>query len=553
MLLMERFLKLPAVFCYHGEIRMLTGSLARGFVLSRCLPMIGFIAAGLLLLFLCTAQADDSGDDGSVKMLTIADSTGDWGYPSPYGHYSRGPGYVRMSLIFDTLAWKDEKGIIPALAESWEMDGDDAYTFKLREDVLWHDGERFTANDVLFTIDYIKEHPYMWVSSDIIEAAEATDEYTVRINLKQPYAPFLELVAGTLPILPEHIYKGIDNPAEFRDDAALVGTGPFQLVDYDQSQGSYLYQAYDDYYLGSPRVKQLRFVKVNLELSAAALEKGDVNAANVPPEVAGGLKDEGFTVMLSSHDSITKIMVNHKKEPLSNPTFRQALYYAIDRQALVDNAARGYGVLASPGLFAVDNSWYNPDVEQYDYDPAKTEELMEGLGYTKVDGHFSKEGSPVKLEMLVTSTNERTGELIRQQLEEAGFIVSLRTVDSKTLDSLVTEWKFDLALNSHGGMGADPEILKRMTGEGYTFNSARYTENPELNELLEQEVAENDEQKRKALIDQIQVIHAQELPVLPLYYADTYWAHDGTVNMYYTKQGIANGVPLALNKQIFVS
>ena len=553
MLLMERFLKLPAVFCYHGEIRMLTGSLAGGRVLSRCLPMIGIVAAGLLLLFLCTAQADDGGDDGSVEMLTIADSTGDWGYPSPYGHYSRGPGYVRMSLIFDTLTWKDEKGIIPALAESWEMEGDDAYTFKLRDDVLWHDGERFTANDVLFTIDYIKEHPYMWVSSDIIGTAEATDDYTVRINLKQPYAPFLELVAGTLPILPEHIYKGIDNPAEFRDDAALVGTGPFQLVDYDQSQGSYLYKAYDDYYLGSPRVKQLRFVKVNLELSAAALEKGDVNAANVPPEVAGGLKDEGFTVMLSSHDSITKIMVNHKKEPLSNPTFRQALYYAIDRQALVDNAARGYGVLASPGLFAVDNSWYNPHVEQYDYEPAKTEELMEGLGYTKVDGHFSKEGSPVKLEMLVTSTNERTGELIRQQLEEAGFIVSLRTVDSKTLDSLVTEWKFDLALNSHGGMGADPEILKRMTGEGYTFNSARYTENPELNELLEQEVAENDEQKRKALIDQIQVIHAQELPVLPLYYADTYWAHDGTVNMYYTKQGIANGVPIALNKQIFVS
>ena len=132
-------------------------------------------------------------------------------------------------------------------------------------------------------------------------------------------------------------------------------------------------------------------------------------------------------------------------------------------------------------------------------------------------------------------------------------MISLRTVDSKTLDSMVTEWKFDLALNSHGGMGADPEILKRMTGDGYTFNSARYTENSELNELLDGEVAEIDEQKREDLIDRIQVIHAQELPVLPLYYADTYWAHDGRVEMYYTRQGIANGVPLALNKQIFVS
>ncbi len=518
--------------------------------------MIGFAAAGLLLLLLCTAQADDGGNDGDggrdVEMLTIADYTGDWGYPSPYSHYSRGPGYVRMSLIFDTLVWKDEDGLVPALAESWEMEGDEAYTFKLRDDVLWHDGVRFTANDVVFTIDYIKEHPYIWVSSDIIKAAEAVDDYTVRISLNQPYAPFLELVAGTLPILPEHIYKDVDNPAEFQDDAALVGTGPYQLVDYDQSQGSYLYQAFEDYYLGSPRVKQLRFVKVNLEMSASALEKGDVNAANVPPEVVEDLKNRGFTVMLSSHDSITKIMVNHKKEPLSDSRFRQALYYAIDRQALVDNAARGYGVLASPGLFAVDNDWYNPDVEQYDYNPVKAEELMAELGYSKVDGYFSKEGSPVKLEMLVTSNNERAGELIRQQLEQAGFMISLRTVDSKTLDSMVTEWEFDLALNSHGGMGADPEVLKRITGEGYTFNSARYTENSELNGLLEEEVGEMDKQKRRDLIDQIQVIHALELPVLPLYYADTYWAHDGTVDMYYTRQGIANGVPIALNKQIFV-
>lgn len=218
----------------------------------------------------------------------------------------------------------------------------------------------------------------------------------------------------------------------------------------------------------------------------------------------------------------------------------------------MDNAARGYGVLASPGLFAVDNDWYNPGVEAYNYDPSRTEELMEELGYSMVDGYFSIDNDPVELEMLVTPINERAGELIRQQLEQAGFTIGLRSVDPKTLDSLVSEWKFDLALNSHGGMGADPEVLKRMTGEGYTFNSARYTANSELNELLDEEVAELDQDKRKALIDRIQVIHAQELPVLPLYYANTYWAHDGTVDMYYTKQGIASGVPLALNKQIFV-
>ena len=512
------------------------------------LLLLGFAAVGLLLI-LCSAQA---ADDETVDMLTIADSAGDWGFPSPYGHYSRGPGYIRMSLIFDTLIWKDEKGYVPALAESWQMEGDDAFVFNLREDVTWHDGERFTAEDVIFTIDYVKEHPYMWVNSDPVRRAEKVDDYTVRIYLNEPYAPFLDMIAGTLPILPEHVYRSVSNPAEFQDAVALTGTGPYRLLDYNRAQGTYLFQAYDGYYLQSPKVKQLKFVKVSLELSAAALKKGDADAAIVPPEVAEDLKKEDFIVMLASHDSITKIMVNHKKEPLSDARFRQALYYGIDRPALVDNAARGYGVLASPGLFALDSDWYNPDVEPYDYDPAKTKELMEVLGYSKVDGYFSRDGAPVELEMLVTSINERAGELIRRQLEQAGFKVSLRSVDAKTLDSLVGEWQFDLALNSHGGMGADPEILRRIIGEGYTFNSARYTANSRLNGLLDEQVAEMDGAKRRDLVDEVQVIYAQDLPSLPLYYADSYWAHDGTVEMYYTKQGIANGVPLALNKLCFV-
>lgn len=79
---------------------------------------LGLAFAGMLLLLFCSAAFAD--DDETVEILTIADSTGDWGFPSPYAHYSRGPGYVRMSLIFDTLIWKDENGFVPALAEKWE-------------------------------------------------------------------------------------------------------------------------------------------------------------------------------------------------------------------------------------------------------------------------------------------------------------------------------------------------------------------------------------------------------------------------------------------------
>ena len=509
---------------------------------------LGFGVVGLLLLILCSLA---TASDETIDVFTIADPTGDWGFPSPYGHYPRGPGYVRMSMIFDTLVWKDHNGYVPALAESWQM-VDGAYVFNLRKNVTWQDKETFTAKDVVFTIDYIKEHPYPLVSPKLVKSAKALDDYTVKLYLNGSYAPFLEMVAGALPILPEHIYKDMANPAEFLEDEALTGTGPFKLVDYDKAQGTYLYEAYDDYYLGAPRVKQLKFVKVSNEMAAAALENGDVDAATVPPEKAEELEGKGFNVLKGSHDGITKIMVNHRKEPFSDIRFRQALYYAIDRQALVDTVLRGYGIIASPGLLASDNDLCNPDVEEYDFDPEKTEEILTELGYSKDGQYFSKEGKPLEMEMLITSTDERAGEMIKQQLEQAGFKVSLRSLDSKTRDSLVGEWNFDLALNSHGGMGGDPEILSRLIGEGFSFNSARYTENRQLNDLLLQEVSEMDPDRRKELVDEVQVMHAQDLPTLPLYYADSYWAYDGMIDMYYTKRGIAMGTPIAQNKLSFV-
>jgi len=509
-------------------------------------------ARGLLLLTLVLLLSTVACAEDSVQVYTIGDTTGDWGFPSPYGHYARGPGYIRMSLIFDTLIWKDGNGLVPALAESWQMEGNDAYVFKLRNNATWNDGEKFTANDVVFTIDYIKQHPYQWVNSGPIKSAEAIDENTVKILLNYSYAPFLEMIAGTLPILPEHIYKSVSDPANFQEDGALVGTGPYKLVDYDQAQGTYLYEANDDYYLGAPRVKQIKFVKISNEMASAALEKGDVDAVSVPAETTDKLKGEGFVVLDGPRDGITKIMVNHKKEPLTDVRLRQALYYAIDRQALVDNALRGYGITASAGLFSSDNEWYNPDIEQYNFDPAKSEELMSEMGYAKDGQYFSKNGSALEIEMLVTATNERVGEMIRQELDAAGFKVNLKSVDSKTLDSLVGQWNFDLALNSHGGMGADPEILNRIIGEGYSFNSARYTADEKLNDLLDEEVSELDSAKRKELVNEVQAAYARDLPALPLYYSNSYMAHDGKVNLYYTKQGVANGIPIAENKLCFV-
>jgi peptide/nickel transport system substrate-binding protein len=251
---------------------------------------------------------------------------------------------------------------------------------------------------------------------------------------------------------------------------------------------------------------------------------------------------------------VVKVMVNHMKAPFSDVKFRQALYYAIDREELVETGMRGYALEGCPGLYSPDNEWYNSDQKEYSFNPEKAGQLIESLGYEKEEGssYYSKAGEPLSLELLATSTTERQAEIVAKQLDAAGIKVNLRTVDAKTLDSLVLAWQFDLAMNSHGGLGGDPAVLNKLILDQKSFNSARYDEDKTLDDLLESQLEEMDPSKRRELVESAQELIAQDLPALPLYYADSFWASDNKVSYYYTYGGVGSGVPIALNKMIFV-
>ena len=489
-----------------------------------------------------------------ITSYTIADSTGDWGYPSPYLHYSRGPGYTRTSFIFETLVWKDASGFIPQLSEDWEyVATENAYIFKLRNDVTWHDGEQFTAEDVIFTIDYVKTHPNPFVTligPSGVKEAVAIDDYTVKLFLEQPYAPFLNDIAGTLAIIPQHIWENVDDPKSLTEPEAIVGTGPYTLADYSKDHGTYLYKGYADYYLGRPFVDEIKFVKISAEMIPAALKEGSANAGDIPPEVVSEMEKAGLTVITAPVAWNAKLTINHQKEPLSDKGLRQALAYAIDREALVQITQRGHALAGSPGMVPPTSDWYNPDTPQYEYDSAKARELLEGLGYELENGYFTRDNEVLELELLATAGFKEVGQFIKQQLEEAGIKIDFRTMEAKTVDSKVEAWDFDLSVYGHGGL-YEPSILKRVImDEG--FNSSRYTSNETLNQLLEAQLSEMDAKKRKDLVFQIQEVYAEDLPALTLYYPKWYWAHDGTVGLFYTMDGIASGIPIPLNRMSFV-
>ncbi len=515
--------------------------------------IISFIIFSFLLTPVICAAAENE--------IRIADKSGDWGHPSPYLAYGRGPGYLRMHFIFDTLVWKDENSdLIPLLAEDWEyIPEEEVYIFNLVKNAKWHDGEILTANDVAFTIEYMKEHPYSWVVLDSVDRAEAVDEYTVKIYMSGPYAPFMEDIGGTMPILPEHIWKDVENPMDYVETGAFIGSGPFKYVDFSKEHGTYQYEAFDEYYLGKPNIDQLIYVKTGD--TQMALQLGEADLASIKPEMAETLTEEGFVVITGPHYWNKKLMINHNKEPLDNVMFRQALAFAIDQDEFVDKSLRGYGKAASYGLISSESQWASPNVPEYPYNPDKAKEMIASLGYEWEDGVFTKNGEALELEVLVSmigvggqSIPDRDGEILKNQLEKVGIQIDLISLETKIVDQKVINWDFDLAISGHGGIGGDPKILYekvlQVPGTKASPNTARYNKSEELNSLLDDLMYEMDPAKRQEAVFEAQNVYARELPAISLYYPTWYYAYnpDAGVEWFYTIGGVSKGIPIPQNK-----
>ena len=522
------------------------------------------LATSLILLasaIICLCLFMPATGAAAEQEVRIADKTGDWGNPSPYLSYARGPGYVRMHFIFDTLVWKNETaGPIPLLAEDWEYSSEeDAYVFNLAENAKWHDGEPVTADDVAFTITYMKEHPYGWVVLESVDRAEVIGPHTVKIYMSSPYAPFMEDIGGTMPILPEHIWKDVGNPMDFVEEGAFIGCGPFKYADFSKEHGSYRYEAFDEYHLGRPIIDQLIYVKTGDP--QMAIQHGEVDFADVKPDMADTIRAGGFVVIEGPHYWNKKLMINHNREPLDNRTFRQALCYAINQSEFVDKSLRGHGKPASYGLISSESVWASPNVPDYPYNPDKAKEMISTLGYVWEDGVFTKDGKPLELQVLVSMIGvggqpapDRDGEILKNQLEKVGIRVDLTSLDTKVVDTKVINWDFDLAISGHGGIGGDPKILYEKTiqtpGAKPSPNTARYNESEELNELLDDLMHEMDPGKRLAAVYEAQNVYARELPAISLYYPTSYYAYDPDtgVKWFYTTGGIAKGIPIPQNK-----
>ena len=334
-------------------------------------------------------------------------------------------------LLFNGLTGHDgDNAVVPALAKSWDFDEETCtYTFHLEEDVRWHDGEPFKAEDVQFTIEAIMDPENGSENAPNFEDVEeitVIDDHTIAFRLSAPNVAFLDYM--TMAILPKHLLEGEDmQTADFF--RSPIGTGPYKLASWDEGQAITL-EKNADYFRGEPNIDTIVF-KIVPDDNAKALQlrAGELDLALLTPKDAATFADEeGFTCYDMETADYRGILFNFQNEYWQeNRDLIPAVCYAIDREAIIDAVLLGQGMAAYGPLQR--NIYNYEDVEHYDYDPEKARAVLEAAGCVLgEDGFYTRNGETVGFVISVGAGDQvriDMAQIVAQQLREIGMDVTV--------------------------------------------------------------------------------------------------------------------------------
>ena len=493
--------------------------------------LLVFMMAALLVFSGCNSKTEPTGENTTEivednkevvevveeekvdEPITLNLPGGDYGNLSPFTHYSRGPGSYKMALIFDGLLERGEEGIIPWLAENWEIsDNGLDYVFNIHKDVKWQDGQDMIAEDIKFTLEYYTKFPPVSNSLNLdnhnfITGIEVLDPHSIKISVEKEDATLLEKF-GTMKIIPKHIWENVEDPITFNAPEAVIGCGPYKLVEYEPELGAYKLEAFDEYWGPKPGADVIQFIPVSD--SVLAFESGEIDLISVDPDIVGKYQENSeFKILQDPAFWGYQLHFNMEKRPeLLDKNLRQAIAYAVNQEELVEKVGRGIGEPGSAGYLPVDHKMYNPDVKKYEFDLEKAKELLGGKTYT------------FKLNIRNGNSDARIAELIKINLEQIGINLEVISMDTKTSDAALRSGDFEIALNGYGGWGGDPDMLR--TRYSSVDGSTIGYKNEELDTLLEEQRRFIDENARKEKVYQIQDVLAEEVISLPLYNTSSY-------------------------------
>jgi peptide/nickel transport system substrate-binding protein len=416
--------------------------------------------------------------------------------------------FQTLKSIYDTLAEPDMNGrIVPALAEKWEV-SDDAlsWTFYLRQDVTFHNGDKLTSQDVKATLERLTDTATASPKAKefaAITAIDTPDNATVVLKLKEPRSPLLaSLASGWGAILPRRLIEGGHDFA-----SKPVGTGPFKLQELIRDSRITLVKNPNYWMQGHPKLDQVilhiipeRAVQVQGLISGQIdvvyiVDSDDLPVLQVSPDVK---IEESLTAL------ILVMSMNCSKPVLSDLRVRQAINHAIDKQKVLDVAYNGGKPIGT--FMDYGNAYYRDFADLYPYDPEKAKKLLAEAGVGK-DTTFNL-FLPQNYELHV-----KAGEMYQAMLTKVGLNVKIKLVDWSTwISDVYRGAKYDLTVIGHTGK-LDPDG----TLGGYG-TEGRYVKwiNPRAAELIKKAKTVSGFENRKKLYDEVLELMAKEVPFMYL-------------------------------------
>jgi peptide/nickel transport system substrate-binding protein len=448
------------------------------------------------------------------------------------------------ALVFEGLTSLDASGhISPSLALSWEVSEDGmAYEFHLRQGVTWHDGAPFTADDVAFTIQAIQDPNYQGDASlrDLWRTVtvEQIDDDTVRFVLDEAFPSFLNYT--TIGLLPAHLLgnvPAVELPDHLFSTQKPVGTGIFQVESI--SPDRVVLAANPDYWGPEPYLEQIEFwFYGEWEGLLADYEANKIHGFHPPrveylPQLAGKPDLQLFSAQRAGYGIVFLNLNRESVAFLQEQEVRQALLYALDRQALIDNVLLGQGLVADSPIVPI--SWaHDPSVRQYGHDPERAIGLLDAAGWSDSDGDGirDKEGIELAFTLLAPQdpTTVRMAEDMARQWLGVGMDVEIRSVDGEAATYFVRNRNFDAAL-VEVNVTADPDPYplwhSTQAEQGQNFSGF---ESEDADLVMEEIRSTTDREELTGLYHTFQQIFAEEVPSLLIYYPIYTYAVDVQVH-----------------------
>ncbi len=473
---------------------------------------IGVTASASMLLpqLVRAARQEDTAPAGSVIWAIDTDPVS----IVPYGSSSSSNMWGKEFIYDSLLEWDRDLNIQPALAESYEAAPDaTSYTFKLRPDVLFHDGRPMSAADVKYSLDLtlnplepVVPSPYLANVAEVV----VIDEMTVRIDMSKPDPTLPGILAWQrmTPIFPEGIADEINLLSEG------IGTGPFRLLEYISNE-RLEYEAFEDYWKpGIPCIQNLTLQVVpEPQTRVALLRSGEIDGGTFGPDIATTLEgDENLEVLSGLVSSPRTIYINMAQDvPWRDIRVRQAVSKAIDRQVIIDNVYAGFAELCGPIPPGYGDWPLSPDVlaEHYAVDIEGAKALMAEAGL--------EDGFAVDM-IAISSPREYTqiAEIMAEQLKEINIDVSVVPQEIGTfVESINSEFSW---ASTGGGMRGDPSgyfSVFRSSDEGtFPIFYGDGWKSDEFDQLYDQALTTSDQAERLDLYNQLQELVLAENPFL---------------------------------------